>query len=197
MKKPFRLLALWQPWATLAVSPDPWCGGQPAKGWETRHFWPPGFDGDAPIDVAIHATKKMGPDLVSIITTEPFKSTLTRMGFAAMDPRKVPPSMPLMGGSMSPRPLPLGAIIGVGRISAARTTNGLEDYELARGRDLPAVLHGLERKLGNYTPDRFAWRLTCVEELPTPIPYSATQDVLRPLSDEMTATLDRMLPGFR
>lgn len=65
-----------------------------------------------------------------------------------------------------PEVIPLGAIIATCVVSAWRDA-WLEDQE---GRISP-----MEKYFGNYAPNRYAWVLTGVVPLPSPIPYRGAQ----------------------
>jgi hypothetical protein len=171
-----RILSLWQPWATLYVAPDPDKDGEPAKTWETRGFRP---RHPLPIPVAIHATKTWNLDLQALTGRPPFHDALTRAGFYPGDAR---PFRRLQDGRSAPiatlphglRPLPLGAVIGVGTI-----------VEVVRTEDAADWLDGdpwraQEMALGNWSPGRYAWRLERATMLPEPIPLKGRQDVLWP-----------------
>jgi hypothetical protein len=169
-REPLLVCALWQPWATLAAIADPETG-EPPKAHETRHWAPRQA---TPFRVVIHATKTWNADCRAAVELEVFRSALKRIGFYPGDPR------PFERRQITPpsglQLLPLGALIAVATVLRVWGTGGPDD---ARGRGL--TLEDLA--FGNYWPDRFAWRLSDVVPLRTPIPFLGRQEPLYELTD--------------
>lgn len=153
---PLRVLALWQPWASLCVLPSP-NSGHPFKRWETRHWQPRAQHRTHwPIPVVIHATASWKPEGTDIFRHPSIRPLLTALGIEHQ------------------RDLPLGAIVGLAfivRVDPAET--------VAHRADFTAV----DRLLGNYEPGRYAFELNYAAALPEPIPYKARQEVLYRLDD--------------
>lgn len=151
-----RILSLTQPWATLVAIG--------AKSFETRS-WGTSYRGP----LAIHAAKGLGPiggkgGLRYQFIEDPFYEVLTAAGYDASDC------------------LPLGAIVAVCDLA--------ECYEIReKGLWAHHTIHSLpgepERSFGDYSPGRFAWKLTQVQALTTPLPYRGAQG-LRGISDVAT-----------
>jgi len=60
-------------------------------------------------------------------------------------------------GDWSDGQWPLGVVLAVGRLVDCEETDGL-------------FVRGLERRLGDFSPGRYAWRLEGVVRLPEPVP---------------------------
>jgi hypothetical protein len=149
-----KAITLTQPWATLVAIG--------AKRIETRS-WSTSYRGP----LAIHAGKGLGPvggnrGLNRLIASDPFWSIL---GVAAC-----------AFGRRAPTGLPLGAIIAVCELYDCRPTAteavpGKRGWSGYVGEKLTYWdLTDQERAFGDYTPGRFAWLLSNVRALPTPIP---------------------------
>lgn len=182
---PLHVLALWQPWATLCVAPDPAYVGLPAKRHETRH-WAPKIP--RPFAVAIQATKTFTAESRQALNTPRFKDALRRCGFYPGDPR------PLLDGRMRATlpPAPLGAIIGLATVSIVYETPGLVHdvrFPVRELRDLTPD----DMAFGNYESGRFAWLLKDALMLPAPIPFSGRQDALYALDDATRGQVDAQL----
>lgn len=137
-----KTLTLTQPWATLVA-----VGAKSieTRSWDTRYRGP----------LAIHAGKGLGPvggmrGLRDLCCSEPFFSVLKSAG---IDLDHVDVDV-----------LPRGAIVAVCRLTAIYriTERGIEGF-----RPQPPAN---ELAFGDYTPGRYAWLLTDVMALPTPIP---------------------------
>jgi hypothetical protein len=183
-----RVLSMWQPWATLAVEPDPErrdrFGNVPAKKWETRAFVP---RFELPIDVVIHATKRDD----KIPADSVFVKTLERIGYSAEKPKN--------NVSSRLRSLPLGALIGVARIVAVQDADELAQMWAKHIAKMPTRLldgnhvQGLinELRFGDYSRGRYAWLLVDAKPLPHPIPFSGKQDVLYVLDRALNLRVER------
>lgn len=148
-----RILTLTQPWATLVAVR--------AKKFETRS-WGTSYRGP----LAIHAAKGLGPiggvnALVDYFHRSPFYQALTAAEY------------------QSARDLPLGAIVAVCTLAEVYE---IRDNGLWANQSLHTLPSEPERSFGDYTPGRFAWRLTDVQTLAAPLPFSGAQG-LRPISD--------------
>lgn len=156
-----RGLSLTAPYGTLISITERW--PELGKHHETRS-WATPYRGW----VAIHQSKNLKPvggvnGLADICNDEPFLSTLGRW----VHDHKV--TAPFQWISV----FPLGAVVAVAWIE--------ECYQVGRKGSLFA--HGTTRPLptgndlafGDYTPGRFAWRLTKIRALPTPLPCRGMQ----------------------
>ncbi|WP_046233728.1 2-oxoglutarate dehydrogenase E1 [Paenibacillus algorifonticola] len=122
------------------------------KGFETRG-WPTKYRGK----IAIHAAKKIDRGACE---TEPIKSTLAKHGYTADN-------------------LPTGAVVAIANLSECWSVG--EDYESG----MPTLYNGAggttkrislqEDKFGDYTQGRFAWEMSGVTRLQTPIPAKGQQ----------------------
>lgn len=68
-----------------------------------------------------------------------------------------------------PAQLPFGAIVAVATLIGCRFA-----------QDVAPQISGLERRLGNYAPGRYAWMLADVQALAAPVPFKGALG-LRPL----------------
>ena len=161
-----KAISLTQPWATLVAIG--------AKQIETRSWGTP-YRGE----LAIHAAKGLGSvggkrGLAALCATEPFCSVLTAWGTEyAKTYRDL--------ADMVARPLtPFGAIVAVCELTAVyripstprRFPRGVADDHLHASYPvtLPPFQDDRERAFGDYTPGRFAWVLSNVRMLATPVP---------------------------
>lgn len=182
----FRVLSMWQPWATLAVAPDPTRDGKPAKEYETRAFHPERYTRPSklPIPVVIHATKSWGPAQYDAVADVGFPNALMRSGFHHLPDRaqnrlskqSERRLATLKAGQL--QYLPLGQIIGVAVIESATRT------EIILGK-----LREEEYRFGNYAPDRWAWKFADACMLREPIPFKGQQQPLYQLDEQ---TLERV-----
>ena len=147
-----RCLTLYQPWASLVAIG--------AKRIETRN-WPTSHRGE----IAIHASKRWTKEETWLTLSMPFA---TALGAEARWPALLKPnSSPI---------LPLGAIVAVARLVDVLST----DYiSLSHGRLTSSVYDDddgyfpcgeHERYFGDFSPGRYAWLLTNVRRLATPVP---------------------------
>lgn len=180
-----RVAALWQPWASLCVAPDPAHGGAPAKVHETRSWFP---RGELPLFIAIHATKKLDGENKLAFSEPRFRDALKRCGFFPGDPR------PFLERKLTPpaglRPVPLGAIVGVATVVSFRATETVAGGMAHRFTGE----HEDDQAFGNYGPKRYAWRLADALMLPKPVAHSGRQEALYPLD---VTTLDAVHAQLR
>ena len=142
-----RGLSLTQPWASLVALG--------VKQIETRS-WGTNYRGL----VAIHASKGFPLREHELLTTEPFASCLQR------------------GGIKTIHDLPLGAIVAVAQLTKVQPMVDADNTGDDRGYYYRgesdqwdrAPLSQQENSFGVYGADRFAWHLSSVLRLPTPIP---------------------------
>jgi len=161
-----KILTLTQPYATLVALL--------AKGIETRS-WSTSYRGP----IAIHAAKGLGPvgglaGLWNLCSHQPFRNTLR----------------PHYG---CPEDLPRGAIVAVATLADVRHTRGSRPG--SGGPKYADWVHDLsyqERAFGDYSPGRYAWLLSDVRPLHTPLPYRGAQG-LRPLPAEVVALVEERL----
>lgn len=151
-----RVLTLTQPYATLIAIR--------AKKFETRS-WGTRYRGP----LAIHAAKGLGPvggapGFRELCGQDPFRSAIQNAEYTGPDA------------------LPLGAIVAV--CTLAEIYDIRRDGLFANGTLIPLPDES-EYDFGDYTPGRYAWRLTDVQTLREPLPYKGGQG-LRPISDAAT-----------
>lgn len=177
---PLRVLALWQPWASLCVLQDERTG-RPPKRWETRHWmprFPMGAGGNQPIQhgfplpVAIHATKG-------------WKTA----GRAAARLPKIADALGHCGIMDAVRELPTGAIVGVGMVVKVSLTHTVRSD--VRFRDDPA-----QEAMGDFSVGRYAWELAYTAPLAEPIPYTGKQTPLYLLEPAPLAAIMTQVGGF-
>lgn len=152
------VITLWNPWASL-IHPD-----VGMKHIETRSW--PAPDSLIGQPLAIHAAKRpMGDE----------EQDLCAMHFDQLDRLdawRVRPN----GGEVAV--LPMGAILSVALLQACiRVPSGAA--HLVRTREYPQGITvpppEPERSFGDYTPGRFAWVLSDIVPLPSPIPAKGSQ----------------------
>lgn len=135
-----KALTLWQTWASLVALG--------AKKIETRS-WRTTYRGE----LAIHSSQKMTREMKALCEREPFASALDHV-FAAGDE------------------LPLGAIVAVCNLKICLPLAGIQrnvgPVEGVGYFRLPP--DEPERSFGDYAPGRFAWILTNIRRLDSPIP---------------------------
>lgn len=182
--QPLHVLALWQPWATLCVAPDPSnIDNQPAKRHETRHWYP--FE-KLPLRIAIHATKRVDGNTLASFSAPRFKDALKRCGFYPGDPR---PLLRRPGAVPGLAPVPLGAIVGVATVVSVHSVATPPEQAIDHGV-LPLRLEELaedDRAFGYFLvvpgdehPNRYAWRLADAVMLPKPVEHFGRQQSLYP-----------------
>jgi len=164
-----KILTLTQPWATLVAIG--------AKKIETRSR-STNYRGP----IAIHAAAGLGPvgglaGLWALCSTEPFRSALR-------------PHVEFPGD------LPRGAIVAVAnlvRIVESLMFDRVGDISWTGPDGTPYhyTLTDQERAFGDYSSGRYAWLLSDVRPLRTPLPYRGSQG-LRPLPAEAVAQIDAL-----
>ncbi len=137
-----KAISLWQPWATLIAIG--------AKTFETRG-WHANYAGP----VAIHAAKKDG-----MLSADGEKACAEFFKRAALP--------------LDLRKIPHGAIIAVCYIAACYETDPKNGW--TEGDGFARLAYGPtiefpERYFGDYSPNRFAWKLEDVRPLLKPIPF--------------------------
>lgn len=146
-----RCLTLTQPWASL-VSVG-------AKRIESRS-WSTSFRGE----IAIHASKAFPRWARDICYEEPFYGSLGKE-LAWEYPN-------------GPRGhhLPLGAIVAVATLFSVQwIIRGYDGPLLTTPLGVPVSVDKAEIPFGDYTPGRYAWLLTDIRRLPTPVPAKGAQ----------------------
>jgi len=141
-----KAITIWQPWATLIAIR--------AKRFETRS-WATKYRGP----LAIHAAKKIDIDAC---VREPIKSILAEHGYTVDN-------------------LPTGAVVAIATLSDCQSSVE-EKYRLRDGvwedgyylRNETFIGYP-EYEIGDFTPGRFAWELTDVQQLLQPIPAKGQQ----------------------
>lgn len=142
-----KALSLWEPWASLVAISE--------KEFETRS-WSTKYRGP----LAIHAAKTWTRDLQRLAASEPFGSALHR-GRICID----------LAGRFD-HALVLGAVIAVAElVDVVQIMGGGLRGFLADG----TVTTEKEFQFGNYSPGRFAWKLSNVRRLARPIPFRGGQ----------------------
>ena len=160
-----KLLTLTQPWATLVAIG--------AKRIETRS-WSTSYRGR----IAIHAAVGLGPvgDVPGLwrqCSAEPFRSALHQH-------------------VNYPDDLPRGVIVAVAELTdCCPTFQSLAGGVFVRNGSSELVTEQ-ERAFGDYSPGRYAWLLSDVRPLPTPLMYRGSQG-LRPLPAEVVALIEAQL----
>jgi hypothetical protein len=155
-----KCLSLWQPWASL------WMSGH--KSFETRS-WPTSHRGP----IGVHAAKKRPieiPGLLDMLRAdwEAWSTALAAIGCPVDHEHRLIG----LGG------LPYGCLLGSGRLTGCVRIDDLNTPELP------------ERAFGDYTPGRFAWRMSDRHPLPTPVPYRGSQGLFE-VPDELFAQPSR------
>lgn len=145
-------ITIWQPWASLiAIGPE-------VKPHETRSWPAPKHLIGKPI--AIHAASKWNRELADLCRMEPYRSVLAAAGYTHWRQPHSARVMKLDG-------LPLGAVVGVGILEGCSRT---EDV---------AGLTELQRGFGDYSPGRFAWKITRFQEFSPAVPATGAQGIWR------------------
>lgn len=189
VREPLKVLAMWQPWATLVVAPalEGVDQGQPPKQFETRSWIPRSL----PIRVAVHATQTMNAEILSTIGQPVFADALRRCGFyVGGDPRRFQaPGYLRAANPFGTRVMALGAIIGVADVIECMTTEDalvqMADFDEARAFE--------EYAFGNYGPGRYAWRLMNAALLPEPVPHTGQRKALYELPECTRELVDAQL----
>jgi len=147
----YKVLTLWQPWATLLV--------YGIKKIETRPK-PTSWTAEKGTYL-IHAAQKWTKEQEDICLTEPFKSELDKLGYAPLYNR-----------------LPLGCIIGAvnvlgcHKITYCNSDDFVNEYaKIETGK----IINEPELSFGDYRAGRYAWLCENHRVLKTPIPYKGGQ----------------------
>ena len=161
-----KALSLWQPWASLI-----------AAGWkihETRH-WPTNHRGP----LAIQAAQRPLDDE----TREAFLA-IRHVALAYLGPP---------AWSYFTKPLPRGAVVAVATLAdCIPTEQWLEAAEFRPGEAAgPAELDFV---CGDFSPERWAWRLADVRPLPAPLPWRGAQGLFEIPDATIAAALGGELP---
>jgi activating signal cointegrator 1 len=163
-----RVLSLWQPWATLVAIG--------AKRFETRS-WAPTYRGR----IAIHASKKWNRELLDLVNTDPFRATLIEAKAARF--KAAPPRTWIYSVDHKYQDgLPFGAIVATADLVEAYPTADVRYYHEIEAHQTP-----LDPHFGDYSRDRFAWKLDNLIALRTPVPCVGHQGLFFPKPDELDA----------
>lgn len=141
-----KALTLTQPWAQLVALN--------AKQIETRS-WSTQYRGT----LAIHAAKGFPPEARRLCALqEPFRSVLREAGFNVTGPLKADF-------------MPLGVVVATCRlVDCIRVTHPQVYFGVRTDSVLRLPPEEPELSFGDYTPGRYAWILTDIKPLATPIP---------------------------
>lgn len=199
---PLQVFALWQPWATLFVAPDPLNNDEPPKTHETRH-WYPRAPMKVPFYVAVHAAKKFDTITKDALGRGQFHDALKRCGFYPGDPRPLEARGMAVPGGL--RPLQLGAVIGLATIDLVVSAQPLSmQAQLAGVQSLDLdSLSPDDRAFGYFEPNlletdpkrgvRYAWRASDTILLPKPIPHHGRQEPLYPVDGDLRWAINEQL----
>jgi hypothetical protein len=141
-----KAITIHQPWASLIAIGE--------KRFETRG-WATSYRGP----LAIHAAKYIDREACE---REPIKSALAEHGYTAYN-------------------LPTGAVVATGLLRHCYGVGGedrLNGTAVFFGTPMPNAItkvFGNEYCFGDYTPGRYAWELTDVQQLAEPIPANGRQ----------------------
>ena len=152
-----RCISLWQPFASLIAIG--------AKRVETRN-WSTAYRGE----IAIHAAKRWTTEEQLIAHTSPFRGALVE-GLGLSHPDYIDVF------------IPLGAIVAVARLVGVLPTNDICIFggQLTSGPYVhedgyfPCGVH--EADFGDFSPGRYAWLLSDIRRLPTPVPCKGAQQI--------------------
>jgi hypothetical protein len=159
-----------------------------AKKIETRN-WQTSYRGP----IAIHAAAGLGPvggerGLRNIIASAPFFEALYPLTKGRLNGKKTSEQIADL--------LPRGAIVAVAMLADCCTTPAAEvAAQFGRGwvkGGIVSRVSAQERAFGDYGPGRYAWLLSDVRPLRTPLPYRGSQG-LRPLPAEVVAQIEAQL----
>lgn len=147
--EPIKAITIWQPWATLIALR--------LKGFETRgrrtHYRGP---------IAIHAGMRIDHEACE---QEPIKSVLAANGFTVDN-------------------LPTGAVIAIAELTECWEVVGKSHVPVLGTHVLTdstgSKMFGItqdtnEFHFGDFTPGRFAWEMSNVQQLPQPVPAKGQQ----------------------
>lgn len=162
----YRVLTLWQPWASLLV--------HGIKKIETRPK-PTTWTAEKGVYL-IHTAQKWSRELYEICIQEPFKSELIKLGFIHKLQIPLETKRGLLEYSVN---FPMGQIIGAIEIESCKPiyVNGYSPYYhlLFNHKVSREYIIEPERSLGDYDYGRFAWLTQNPRILKTPIPYKGGQ----------------------
>jgi hypothetical protein len=117
------------------------------RSWETAHRG----------QIAIHAAKRWDRGLDLMCESEPFASALN-----------------FMDAHRERYALPLGAIVAVAHLDVCVLSSG----GASRGFLIDGtIVKDPEFSFGDYSPGRFAWKLSNVRKLPVPLPWAGSQRI--------------------
>ncbi|WP_165251274.1 ASCH domain-containing protein [Paludisphaera soli] len=159
-----KALTIWQPWATLCVTPRVNDPSKPAKEFETRG-WATKHRGV----LAIHAAKRWTEDGMFLTRTLDYRDART-----GCQP-------------WGPNPLPFGCIVGLVDLVDCLPTS-TEDGR--RCHPWTERLSPAERAFGDFSFCRYGWRLANPRPLPEPVPAVGKQG-LWTLDDELLRAIAR------
>lgn len=159
-----KALSLTQPWATLVAIG--------AKRIETRS-WSTSYRGP----IAIHASKGFPRDCRDLCATQPFLRELTRSGLSRPE-------------------LPTGAIVATARLVYVFLTGDTLNYHdrsrTMRGPNgLTYEMTPQEIAFGDYSPGRFAWVLSDVVALKTPVPAKGALGLWQVTPEQIAAVQEQ------
>lgn len=159
----YRVLPLWQPWATLFV--------YGIKKIETRPS-PTSWTAEKGTYL-IHAASKWSKEQFDICMQEPFKSELIKLGL--IDFCEYPTNKPY-----AITHLPLGQIIGSIEVTECKPIYEHEDgypyfFDIFYHRASKHIIEEPERSFGDYREGRYAWLTQNPRILKNPIPYKGGQ----------------------
>lgn len=148
-----KAIGLDQPYATLIA-----CG---VKTMETRHFEPTRLGLRAGERIAIHANKttRMLPVCIREAADAMKAAGLT---FPYLPPGPIKHWDPVQAARDGY--LPLGALVATATLSM-----------WGRTEQVRADVGAVERSVGDYSPGRWAWQLTDIERLESPVPWKGRQ----------------------
>lgn len=156
-----KALSLWQPWATLLITG--------AKRIETRSWpWPKSLP--LPCRIAIHAGKHFDAAQDALLTQEPFASALHDL-----------------------TALPFGVLLGTVEVVECIAVEDLQvrqhgQWEPVPIGDLQNDVDPTEAAFGDYSPERYGWRLRDPRPLVVPVNYRGQQRLFDVDDALLTAT---------
>lgn len=149
-----KAITLTQPWASLVVR-----GYKvyETRSWRAYHRGGHGGGGAVFGPLAIHASATFPGEAKLLCREEPFRSRLREAGYVSSDPERQ--------GAESIS-LPVGCVVGVVQVEECLSTGSEGGAEPRWLRELSDE----ERAFGNFSPGRWAWRLSAPVELPVFVP---------------------------
>jgi activating signal cointegrator 1 len=148
----YKVLTLWQPWATLLVMGEKKIETRPKPTtWTVEKG-----------TYLIHAASKWTKEQLKICQSEPFKSTLERLDYYQI--------------SNNQFNIPLGCIIGSIEVTECKDmVYGRPIFDFYNQTFDILLLEEKESAFGNYSLGRFAWITKNPRILQNPIPYKGGQ----------------------